>query len=50
MTLVGRGVPWDVAWTADEAFALAAFIVLSETDPMVSQSFDWDEMRWRDRR
>lgn len=47
MYLVKGGVPYDVAFAADEARALAMYVVLGEFE---GNTWNWPEMKWEPRR
>jgi len=43
MYLVKNGVPFDVAFAADDERALAMYVVLGEFE---GNTWDWDAMNW----
>jgi len=45
--LAGHGVPWDVLQGLEDHERLAYCVVIGEQN---GESFDWDRMRWEDKK
>jgi hypothetical protein len=45
MTLIGHGVPWEIAWAMEDWELLAAMVAIGEAN---GGKFDWDRVQWKE--